>query len=132
MMNSNNPNYANYPYLYYNQPFGNYPPANQDPSLIEVNYQEELKLITQYIKNLRDPEKREEALNQLSRKRETFPDLPVLLWYSVGTITILLQEIIEVYSELSPPPNLKLASSNRICLVVGLLQCLALHHQTRQ
>ena len=57
----------------------------------------------------------------LSRKRETYPELPVLLWHSVGTITILLQEIIEIYSELSPPPNLKLTSSNRICLVVGLL-----------
>lgn len=56
----------------------------------------------------------------------------MLLWHSVGTITILLQEIIEIYSELSPPPNLKLTSSNRICLVVGLLQCLALHQQTRQ
>lgn len=73
-----------------------------------------------------------QALNLLSRKRETYPDLPVLLWHSVGTITLLLQEIIEIYSELSPPPNLKLTSSNRICLVVGLLQCLALHQQTRQ
>jgi hypothetical protein len=35
-----------------------------------------------------------QALNLLSRKRETYPDLPVLLWHSVGTITILLQEII--------------------------------------
>lgn len=93
----------------------------------------------QYIKNLKDPEKREEvlfqdieALNLLSKKRETYPELPVLLWHSVGTITILLQEIIEIYPELSPPPNLKLTSSNRICLVVGLLQCLALHSQTRQ
>lgn len=128
-MNSNQ-GFMPYPYLYYSQTYG-YQQGSQDPHP-ELNTQEELNLITQFIKNLREPDKREEALNQLSRKRETFPDLPVLLWYSVGTITILLQEIIEVYSELSPPPNLKLASSNRICLVVGLLQCLALHHQTRQ
>ena len=70
-MNSNNQNFANYPsYMYYtNQTFGGFQQGNQDPSLIEANNQEELKIITQYIKNLRDPEKREEALNQLSRKR---------------------------------------------------------------
>ena len=58
----------NYPsYLYYTSQYGNYnqPP---DPSLTDNN-QEELNNITTYIKNLRDPAKREEALNQLSRKR---------------------------------------------------------------
>ena len=59
MMNSNNPNYMNYPpYLYYNQPYPNYP-QTQDPSLMDSNNHEELEHITQFIKNLRDPEKRE-------------------------------------------------------------------------
>ena len=81
-----------YPPFMYSQGYGGYPQmTSQDPDHLDHNSQEELKLITQYIKNLRDPAKREEALNCLSRKRETFNDLPVLLWYSVGTITILLQ-----------------------------------------
>lgn len=82
----------NYPPFMYPQGYGGYTQmTSQDPEQLDQNSQEELRLITQYIKNLRDPAKREEALNLLSRKRETFNDLPVLLWYSVGTITILLQ-----------------------------------------
>ena len=56
------------PYLYYPQQYGGYSNQPQDPSLIDNN-QEELSNITTYIKNLRDPAKREDALNKLSRKR---------------------------------------------------------------
>ena len=35
------------------------------------------------------PEKREDALVELSRNRETFPELAPILWYSVGTIAAL-------------------------------------------
>lgn len=92
MQNSNNQGFMSYPYYMYQPGFGGYPQnPPQDPQQHDQNMQEELRHITQYIKNLRDPSKREEALNMLSRKRETFQDLPVLLWYSVGTITILLQ-----------------------------------------
>lgn len=92
MQNSNSQGFMNYPYYMYPQGYGGYPQnPTQDSQQHDQNNQEELRLITQYIKNLRDPSKREEALNMLSRKRETFHDLPVLLWYSVGTITILLQ-----------------------------------------
>jgi CCR4-NOT transcription complex subunit 9 len=47
---------------------------------------------------LRDPSTREEALQELSKKRETFTDLAPLLWHSVGTIAILIQEIVTIYS----------------------------------
>lgn len=69
MHQPNNQSYMpmNYSYLYYPTQYGNYN-QTQDPSLIDNN-QEELNNITVYIKNLRDPAKREEALNQLSRKR---------------------------------------------------------------
>lgn len=69
-----NPNTQSYmgmnypPYLYYPQQYGGYNNQPQDPSLIDNN-QEELNNITTYIKNLRDPAKREDALNKLSRKR---------------------------------------------------------------
>jgi CCR4-NOT transcription complex subunit 9 len=38
---------------------------------------------------LRDPEKREAALSELSKKRESFTNLAPLLWTSIGTIAIL-------------------------------------------
>ena len=41
-------------------------------------------------------EQREAALLELSKKRETFPDLAPVLWYSFGTITALLQEMISM------------------------------------
>ena len=92
MQNSNSQGFMNYPYYMYQQGYNGYPQTtSQESQHHDQNTQEELRLITIYIKNLRDPSKREEALNMLSRKRETFHDLPVLLWYSVGTITILLQ-----------------------------------------
>lgn len=67
------------------------------------------------VRDLINPDKREAALLELSKKREEVPDLAVLLWYSYGTITALLQEIIAIYSLLSPPAKLKAPASNRYC-----------------
>ncbi|CAD8098590.1 unnamed protein product [Paramecium primaurelia] len=88
------------------------------------------ELVVQYILQLRDTDKREQALSELSKKRESFPHLAPLLWHSVGTIAIFLQEIAVVYQHLQPA-QLTPAQSSRICSVLGLLQCLALHVQTR-
>jgi len=38
-----------------------------------------------------DSSLREQALLELSKKREDFPDLPPMLWHSFGTIASLLQ-----------------------------------------
>ena len=43
----------------------------------------------QHVYDLLIPEKREDALVELSRNRETFPELAPILWYSVGTIAAL-------------------------------------------
>lgn len=48
----------------------------------------------------------------------------------MGTIAILLQEIVQIYPDLAPA-RLSGAGSNRVCLVLGLLQCLALHQNIR-
>lgn len=122
-------NIANYPV--YSTP----PPVNQggdSQSTISSTGQndKELEKIVQHILNLRNPDKREEALTELSKRRESFDDLAPLLWHSVGTIAILLQEIVSIYQCLSPP-NLSSALSSRVCSVLGLLQCLALHTETR-
>lgn len=92
--------------------------------------EEEFKNTVYYIKMLIDQEGREEAFKQLNNKRDTEPNIASLLWFSVGTISILLQEIISIYPYLT---NLTLTSkaSERICNVLGLFQCIALDPKTR-
>lgn len=67
---------------------------------------------------------------ELSKRRESFPDLAPILWHSFGTVAALLQEIVSIYPQLTPP-TLSAASSNRVCNALALLQCLASHAETR-
>jgi len=79
---------------------------------------------------LTNPEQREAALLELSKRRETFIDLAPILWHSFGTISALLQEIVTIYPLLSPP-SLTAQASNRVCNALALLQCVASHPETR-
>ncbi|KAG6841084.1 Cell differentiation protein rcd1 [Blastosporella zonata] len=81
--------------------------------------------------DLMDPNSREGALLELSKKREQYEDLALVLWHSFGIIPALLQEIVSVYPQLSPP-NLTAHISNRVCNALALLQCVASHPDTRQ
>ncbi|KAJ1499325.1 Cell differentiation protein rcd1 [Coelomomyces lativittatus] len=45
-------------------------------------------------------------------------------------MSILIQEIISVYTLLSPP-TLSSTTSNRVCNALALLQCVASHPETR-
>ncbi|PON68207.1 Rcd1/Caf [Parasponia andersonii] len=85
----------------------------------------------QLVLDLSNPDLRENALLELSKKRELFQDLAPLLWNSFGTIAALLQEIVSIYPVLSPP-NLTPAQSNRVCNALALLQCVASHPDTRK
>lgn len=67
---------------------------------------------------------------ELSKKREAFTDLAPMLWYGLGTIAALLQEIISIYPLLAPPV-LSAHASNRVCNALALLQCVASHPTTR-
>ena len=73
---------------------------------------------------------RENALLELSKRRENFPELAPVLWHSFGTIAALLQEIISIYPMLSPP-SLSPQASNRVCNALALLQCVASHPDTK-
>nr|XP_010941549.1 CCR4-NOT transcription complex subunit 9 isoform X3 [Elaeis guineensis] len=84
----------------------------------------------QLVLDLLDPHLRENALLDLSKKREIFQDLAPLLWNSYGTIAALLQEIVSIYPYLSPP-TLSPGASNRVCNALALLQCVASHPDTR-
>jgi CCR4-NOT transcription complex subunit 9 len=60
-----------------------YPPAQE-------NEKYEFEKIVSYIQNLKSHDKREEALIELGKKRESYGNLAPLLWYSVGTIAVLI------------------------------------------
>lgn len=83
-----------------------------------------------WIIELSSPETRENALQELSKKREVVPDLAPMLWNSFGTIAALLQEIINIYPAINPP-TLTANQSNRVCNALALLQCVASHPETR-
>lgn len=90
----------------------------------------EMEEITQWLHQIKDTSTRETSLTELSKKRETFADLALFIWYTPGVIAALLQEIISTY-QLLAPPNLNNNSSNRACNVLALFQCVAAHAETR-
>ncbi|XP_068658140.1 uncharacterized protein [Aristolochia californica] len=96
----------------------------------QANKDRKIATAEQLVLELSNPELRENALLDLSKKREFFQDLAPLLWNSFGTIAALLQEIVSIYPVLSPP-NLTSAASNRVCNALALLQCVASHQETR-
>jgi len=100
------------------------------PSSASPDGQEDSEKIFLLVAELTNPEQRESALLELSKRRETFVDLAPILWHSFGTISALLQEIVAIYPLLSPP-SLTAQASNRVCNALALLQCVASHPETR-
>ncbi|KAG2438405.1 hypothetical protein CHLRE_12g540400v5 [Chlamydomonas reinhardtii] len=86
--------------------------------------------VESFVHQLINPATRENALLELSKKRENFPELAPYLWHSFGAIAALLQEIVAIYPLLSPP-SLTAHASNRVCNALALLQCVASHNETR-
>ncbi|XP_050895702.1 uncharacterized protein LOC127102375 isoform X1 [Lathyrus oleraceus] len=82
------------------------------------------------VNDLNSSARRENALHVLSKRTDLFNELAPLLWSSFGTIAILLQEILSIYPNLSPP-TLSTAESTRVCNILGLLQCVATHSDTK-
>ncbi|KAJ0980746.1 hypothetical protein J5N97_009001 [Dioscorea zingiberensis] len=114
-----------------NSPFGSPPPSSPAGGAAgQVNKERKMASAEQLVLDLCDPELRENALLDLSKKREIFQDLAPLLWHSFGTIAALLQEIVSIYPALSPP-TLTPVASNRVCNALALLQCVASHPDTR-
>ena len=55
----------------------------------ENSNKEETNRIIEWVIQLKDMIQRENALIELSKKRESFPDLAIYLWYSAGTVASL-------------------------------------------
>ncbi|XP_017764413.1 PREDICTED: cell differentiation protein RCD1 homolog [Eufriesea mexicana] len=102
--------------------------SQQSPAALQSTVDRE-KVYT-WIIELSNPEARENALQELSKKREVVPDLAPMLWHSFGTIASLLQEIINIYPAINPA-TLTAYQSNRVCNALALLQCVASHPETR-
>ncbi|RKP38227.1 cell differentiation protein rcd1 [Dimargaris cristalligena] len=86
--------------------------------------------IYQLVLELYNPPSREQALSELSKKRDQFEDLALVLWNSYGVMAIILQEIVTVYPLLHSA-SLSVQASNRVCNALALLQLVAAHPKTR-
>jgi CCR4-NOT transcription complex subunit 9 len=109
------------------QPINMMPNINTNNTLSANPNIDELHLL---VLQLINPEQRESVLLELSKKRESFPDLAPILWHTFGTVASLLQEIVSIYPLLTPP-TLTAHASNRVCNALALLQCVASHPDTR-
>ncbi|KAL1871698.1 RNA-binding protein, CCR4-NOT complex subunit Rcd1 [Diaporthe australafricana] len=105
-------------------------PVHQEAAADNPNMSEDNRRTMQYIADLLNENSREQALLELSKKREQVPELALILWHSFGVMTSLVQEIISVYTLLNPS-QLTAAASNRVCNALALLQCVASHNETR-
>ncbi|KAI3648024.1 hypothetical protein MP228_008245 [Amoeboaphelidium protococcarum] len=129
-INNGNPDFNNY--LVNN---GNGKKQNFQQQQQQQQYQQQLHVsedehIQALVKDLLNPQTREFALLELSKRRETYDDLAPLLWFSFGVTAVLLQEIVAIYPMLSPP-TLTVGHSNRVCNALALIQCIASHPDTR-
>ena len=102
--------------------------SQQSPAALQSSIDREKVYI--WIIELSNPETRQNALLELSKKREVVPDLAPMLWHSFGTVASLLQEIINIYPAINPA-TLTAHQSNRVCNALALLQCFASHPETR-
>lgn len=87
--------------------------------------------ILQLVVDLTNHDKRERALVELSKKRESYSELAPILWHSIGTVSAILQEIVSIYPRLTPP-TLSTEASNKVCNALALLQTVASHKDTRK
>lgn len=90
----------------------------------------QVKETLEFIRQLKDKDKRSLAYQKLNSLRDIDKNLAVLLWHSPGTIAIILQEVTAIYPNLNTT-TLKPTDCDRFSNVLGLFQCLALDSRTR-
>lgn len=101
---------------------------NDDKAKNDLSEQE---LIVKYIQEIKNEKTRIKAIKSLSKICETNSNLAIYLWYSTGTVTAILQEIINIYQYLSPP-KLTQEKANDACAAISLFQCIAGNPETNQ
>ncbi len=100
--------------------------------------EDEDKIISKYILELKNEETRNEAIKKLyfyySHHEEFGKKISLYLWYSGGTIAVLLQELIKLYQYFSQFNSKKIGDEtyNKTIYILCLFKCLASHSQTKK
>ena len=97
--------------------------------------EEEDKIISKYILALKNDETRDEAMKNLhSYNKNPSEKIGLYLWYSGGTMAVLLQELIKLYQYLPPYNSKKIAneSYNKAIQIAFFFECVALNPQTKK
>ena len=89
------------------------------------------ELIVKYINDIKNEETRDKAIENLYKYREKYENIAIYLWYSQGTMTTLLQEILNIYQYLSPS-KLNKEISDKASRILSLIQTIALNPKTRK
>jgi CCR4-NOT transcription complex subunit 9 len=61
--------------------------TEESNEVLILSNQEEIIKIIEWVKQIKDEITREQALAELSRKRESFQDLALYIWYSPGVVS---------------------------------------------
>lgn len=99
---------------------------------------DEDKIISKYILELKNEETRNEAIKNLyfyySHHEESGKKISLYLWYSGGTIAVLLQELIQLYQYFSQFNSKKIGDEtyNKTIYILCLFKCLASNSQTKK
>ena len=64
-------------------------PSKQTKTNQVIESKEDEQQIIKWVNEIKDESTREAALGELSRKRESFQDLALYIWYSTGTVSAL-------------------------------------------
>jgi len=100
---------------------------NKNKDKKELNEEE---MIIKWIIEIKNENTRIKAIINLSKYSDKNNNLALYLWYSRGTMAVILQEIISVYQYLSTS-KLTLEKENVIYCAISLLKCIASNPETR-
>lgn len=94
------------------------------------------EIVFRLVYDLSSPETKDSAMFELSKLREIYPIsleniIAPTLWYSFGSIALLLQEVVSIYPYLNTP-ELKQSHASRVCNALTSLQHVASHRDTRK
>ncbi|XP_048610112.1 CCR4-NOT transcription complex subunit 9-like isoform X1 [Brassica napus] len=93
----------------------------------------DMDTIIQWINDLHNeiPFVSNSALQNLVTHRNTYEILPLLLWKSPCTMTMMLQEIVKIYPHISAPVHSQEGKPPRAYNILLLFQCVAHYPETR-
>ena len=113
-----------------------YPSSNNFiPEKNNPEHEDEDKIISKYILDLKNEETRDEAMKKLnSYQGQILEKITLYLWYSRGTMAILLQELIKLYQYLPPfaPKKITDEAFNKTIQILLFFQHLASNARTKK